>query len=115
MKYYTDPYHPNFRDAPQGTTVYWSAHDPEDVEVLIWNNYSSGENEYDAVLSRFSVDEAKKVLTLENVSIKRKYSTWDDSLTNPASYVSDRAKRAVRSFIAVDKNSQHWRVRLFKD
>jgi len=102
--------HPNAYDNPQGTDVDWSNSNPDQVEVLIWTNYSPATGEYNAIAARFSVDEANKTLRLEHVAIKRKYSSWDETLTNPASFVSDRMKRVARAFMAHESGSPYWRV-----
>ena len=115
MKYHTDPDHPNVHDNAQGTAVFWSEGHPDNVEVLIWNSYSSGDGEYNATNVRFSVDEENKNLVLEWVKTKNKFSMWDEGLTNPARYVSDRMKRVARSFIAQQTKTDYWRVQLFKE
>ena len=113
MTFFTDIDHPNINDSPQGTAVYWSENQvDEQVEVLSWSSYSPGTGEYNATLARFAVDRENKTLTLEHVNIKRKYSPWDDTLTNPAVYVTDRMKRAVRKFIAAETDGAYWRVKV---
>lgn len=104
--------HPTSGDAPQGTDIAWSDAYPDRIEVLVWANYSPGIGEYNATVARFTVDDSRKTLTLDRVSIKRKYSPWDDGLTNPSAYVSDRMKRVVRAFIAKETGSAYWRVAL---
>ena len=101
--------HPNVNDAPQGTTVYWSG---EQVTGLIWNSYSKGTGEYNATMAYFDVDKTSRTLKLDTVSIREVGGCWDNSITNPASYVTDRMKRAVRKFMASESEKGYWRVKL---
>lgn len=110
--YHTDENHPNVSDYPQGTAIYWSESHHEQLEIIVWNSYSAATGEYQATLARFSIDEKTKNINLQRVSIKYPYSQWNDSMTNPASYVSDRMKRALRSFVAQEKGSAYWRIQL---
>jgi len=118
MSFYTDTDHPNAHDSPQGTAVYWSENQiDEQIEVLSWNSYSPSTGEYNATIARFAVDRENKILTLEHVNTKRKYSAWDETLTNPASFVTDRMKRSARKFIAQETSNTtrgFWRVSLHK-
>ena len=115
MNYHTDENHPNVNDSVNGTAVFWSGGHPDQLEVMAWTRYSSGTGEYNATKARFSVNEENKTLTLEHVTIKNINSPWDDFLTNPARYVSDRMKRVLRAYISKETGSDYWRVRLFKD
>lgn len=101
--------HPNVNDAPQGTSVYWNG---EEVAGLLWNSYSKGTGEYNATLAYFRVDETSKTLTLDRVSMRFVDGGWDSNLSNPSSYVTDRMKRAVRKFIASEKETSYWRVKI---
>jgi hypothetical protein len=102
--------HPNTNDAPQGTEVSWSDAYPEQVEAIIWARYSAASGEYQATQARFRIDHESKTITLEHVSVKAPYSPWNDTLTNPAYFVTDRMRRAVRAFIAKETGSAYWRV-----
>ena len=112
MQYHTEPDHPNVNDNPNGLAVYWSDMQPEEIEVIAWTNYSCNTGRYNATLARFSLDKTNKTILLERVSSKQKFSPWDEGLTNPARYVSDKMKRAVRDFVAKDQDSTHWRVQV---
>ena len=112
MNYFTDEYHPNVNDHPNGTTVFWSGGHPDQLEIMTWTRYSSGTGEYNATKARFVVDEETKSLRLEHVAVKYINSPWDETLSNPARYVSDRMKRILHDFIAKEKGSEYWRVKL---
>ena len=107
---FNDPNHPNVNDHPQGTTIFWSESNPEQIEITIWTRYSSATGEYHATNARFSIDRKAKSLHLEHVSIKYPHSSWTDIMTNPSSFVTDKMKRYLRSFIAKETGSAYWRI-----
>lgn len=113
MKYHTDDNHPNPDDSAAGTTVFW-ADEPDTIICVVWTGYGAGDGEFNATRAKFAVDEENKTLTLKRVSIKRKYSPWDDFLTTPQAFISDRMKRVLRDFIANERGSQYWRVQLYE-
>jgi len=110
IKYHTDMNHPNYRDVPNGTTIF--VNEREEIVMLTWTNYSSATGEYNAIQARFSVNEAEKTATLKHVTVKRKYSYWDETLTNPDLWISDKMNRKLHHFLTQQFGGTHWRINL---
>lgn len=99
--YFTDENHPNVNDTPNGTAIYRSSDEiHEYVHVLVWQGYSASDGEYNATLAKFFIENNKPVLSW--VSIKRKYSSWDDFLTTPSRFVTDLMKRRLNHFMKIN-------------
>lgn len=111
MKYHTDPNHPNVHDSANGTSCFWSESHPTQIEIITWIGYSPNTGEFHATKARFAIDKENKTITLVYMSIQRKYSSWNDTLTNPQAWLSDRMKRTIRDFISRETGSQYWRVK----
>ena len=100
---------PTGKTAPQGTAVYALG---DQVVGRLWNSYSQSTGEYNGTTAYFNVDETTKTLTLDRVSTKIINGRWEDVREDPSSHVTDRMKRAVRKFIAQEKGTSYWRVKL---